>query len=83
MLLSLILLISSANAHPVRHQPQHAEAVRTASEHHREIRWVETHYNRYGRLILGHWAVIDNFSIVECRENRHGTISCIVRQART
>lgn len=79
MLLSLILLFSSANAHPVHHRPHPAEVVRVAPEYHREIRWIETHYNRYGRLILGHWVVVDDFSIVECRENRYGAVSCIVR----
>lgn len=79
MLLSLILLFSSANARPVHHRPRPAEVVRVAPEYHREIRWIETHYNRYGRLILGHWVVVDDFSIVECRENRYGTVSCIVR----
>jgi len=79
MLLSLILLVSSANAHPVRHQEHPPAIVRTLPGDHREIRWVKTHYDKYGRLILGHWAVVDNFSIVTCRENRHGTINCIVR----
>jgi hypothetical protein len=75
MLLALIMLLSTADAHPTRHPTQrpvpHVTVVTHPSFH-----WVNSHYNKWGRWIPGHWVAIVQRDEIVCRRDREGRTYC-------
>lgn len=78
MILALIALLSSAEAHPLRYAPPPV-VIHAAVAPHREIHWVEAHFDRWGRWIPGHWISNIPQDVIDCRIDRRGIVSCIVR----
>lgn len=77
MLLALIALLSTADAHPVRQPPQHHAAHVTVVTHP-TFHWVFSHYDRWGRWIPGHWITVVQHDEIVCRRDREGRTYCEV-----
>ena len=76
MILALIALLSTAEAHPPRYAPP--IVIHAVPSPRREIRWVDSHYDRWGRWIPGHWVSTEPRDVIDCRIDRRGLVSCIV-----
>lgn len=76
MILALVALLSTASAHSARYS---APPVVIHEAPGRDLHWVSAHFDRWGRWIPGHWISSGAVEIIECRADRRGVISCIVR----
>jgi hypothetical protein len=75
MLLALITLLFTADAHPTQH---HSNAVIHITPPRTTYHWVSSHYNKWGRWIPGHWALDKNVETIVCATERNRTV-CVTR----
>jgi hypothetical protein len=74
MLLAIIASLSLAQAHPV-HRPVHV-VVHVETEVHPISRWVNAHYDRWGRWVPGHWTTVPHVVQEICHTGRDGHTWC-------
>lgn len=75
MLLALIMLLSTADAHPARHPPQRPVSYVTVVTRP-SFHWVNSHYNRWGRWIPGHWSVNESIETITCITDKYNRTVC-------
>jgi hypothetical protein len=75
MLLALIALLSTADAHPANHQHRPRPAVVYVEPLYYEFHWVRAHYNRFDRWVPGHWERND-VEVLICHSDREGRLHC-------
>ena len=77
MLLALIALLSTADAHPNRNPDRHHHNVAVHITPPRyTYHWVSSHYNKWGRWIPGHWAVNESIETITCITDKYNRTVC-------
>lgn len=74
MLLAIITVLNIAQAHPAHRPPP--PVVHVETQVHPVHRWINAHYDRWGRWVPGHWVVVPRTEVEVCSTDRRGITWC-------